>query len=214
MLKRNRLMVLFISAALSVGTLSACEETDSDIGAQKQPAETTENDAAVPEPDDPPEPEGEEDAEELAPDDGDEVDNSATDGNEVGASAADSDDGDATTQTNYDALPTTVCPIDVPAPMAPHALDSEEPGDGDQIYCLAHVAAKGDPVHLYEDVTEQFKGIGAEQLENNPDPDPREPGSLSIQSWQVDVDHEVIVNITAVSLTQNELVYVVRSPQR
>jgi len=206
-LKRNRLMILFTSALLSVGTLSACEETDSDIGAQNQPAETTENDTEAPEPDDPSEPEDEEDAEELATDDGEELDDSA-DADE------DSDDGDATTQTDYEALPTTVCPIDVPAPFAPHALDSEEPGDDDQIYCLAHVTAKGDPVHLYEDVTEQFKGIGAEQLENNPDPDPREPGSLSIQSWQVDADHEVIVNITAVSLTQNELVYVVRSPQR
>jgi len=100
-LKRNRLMTLFTSALLSVGTLSACEETDSDIGAQNQPAETTENDTEAAEPDDPPEPEDEEDAEELATDDGEELDDSA-DADE------DSDDGDATTQTDYEALPTTV----------------------------------------------------------------------------------------------------------
>src|SRR5690625_7856496 len=88
-------------------------------------------------------------------------------------------------------------------------MDSEEPGDGNEIFCIAHVSSKGDPVYLYEDITEQFKGIDAAQVEDVPAVDPYDPSDISIQTWLVQ-DHEIIVNMRYVGPTGVELIYVVQ----
>src|SRR5699024_6147926 len=94
----------------------------------------------------------------------------------------------------YEGLPTTLCPIDIPAPFTPHHMDSEEPGDGNEVFCIAHVSSKGDPVYLYEDIAEQFKAINAEQLEDSPAVDPYDAADISIQTWLTQ-GHEIIVNL-------------------
>lgn len=212
MLKRRQLGMFIAGTLLGVSALSGCEKLDSE---EEPPAEsqdvsdaddadatTDSSEAAEAESEEP-------DSEDQAPDADAEPDP------ENAADPADSDsDPDPGSAGNFEALPTEHCPIDIPAPFMPHDLESEEPGDGVDVFCIAHVISKGDPEALYGELTEQFSDLGASQLEDNPSPNPETPGELSIQSWQIDDDHEIIINITNMSLTQNELIYVVRSTSR
>lgn len=209
MLKRRRLAALITGAILGVGALSGCEKLDAEEEAPAQLQDVAEDDAE----DSPPpaeEPDSPNEAEDTEPDELDVDDGSSPD---ESSEPAEPDTSDTDAQI-FEVLATEHCPIDIPAPILPHDVELEEPGDGVDVFCVVHVISKGDPVYLYEALTEQFRGVGAEQLEDNPSPDPQTPGELSIQSWQMDSDHEIIINVTNMSMTQNELIYVVRSTAR
>lgn len=214
-MRRRRLVVLCMSALLGAGALSGCDEQiePNRVDANKSAVEAADDDTLegedpaeidveeAPEPDDPAD-EGEGAVDTLDPDD-----SAARDGTDPASSESNGSGG-----VLYEALPTTLCPIDIPAPFTPHHMDSEEPGDGNEIFCIAHVSSKGDPVYLYEDITEQFKGIDAAQVEDVPAVDPYDPSDISIQTWLVQ-DHEIIVNMRYVGPTGVELIYVVRTPR-
>lgn len=208
MIKRNKILILLTSAALSAGVLSGCEKLDEiepgASGEQDGADETaTENDTDDPsdvdaepvEADDDPV-ESEPDAEDETPD----LDPEPADPGQI--------DDD-----QFSVLPTDHCPIDIPAPFTPHAVDSEEAGDGAEIFCIVHVSSKGDPVYLEQDIMEQFKGHNAELLSNVTAADPYDADDISIQTWLYQ-DYEVIVNQRYVGPTGVELVYVVRDTER
>lgn len=214
-MRRRRLVVLCMSALLGAGALSGCDEQiePNKVDANKSAAEAAEDDTLegedpaeidveeAPEPDDFAD-QGDGAVDTLDPDDG-----AAGDGTDPASSESNGSGG-----MLYEALPTTQCPIDIPAPLTPHHMDSEEPGDGGEILCIAHVSSKGDPAYLYDDIGEQFQALGAEQLEDTPAVDPYDPSDISIQTWLVQ-DHEIIVNMRYVGPTGVELIYVVRTPR-
>jgi len=201
-IKRNRLTVLMVSALLGVGALSGCEKNDD--AASDAPSEATQDAAQD-------DTEADAEPEDTEPQDADDTPEPVDDVDTEDPDPADSQDDPADAAVEF--LPTTLCPVDVPAPPIPHHMDSEEEGDGAEIYCIAYVSSKGYPETLYPDIVDQFASLGADILQDSPAAVADDPNDISIQSWDYE-GHEVIVNMTYAGPTGVDLVYVVRSLDR
>src|SRR5690625_841422 len=120
-----------VSALLGVGALSGCEKNDN--AASDAPSEATQDAAQD-------DTEADAEPEDTEPQDADDTPEPVDDVDTEDPDPADSQDDPADAAVEF--LPTTLCPVDVPAPPIPHHMDSEEEGDGAEIYCIAYVSSK------------------------------------------------------------------------